>query len=323
MPGASPYKSNARAQFAAEVVENRPLCREHFRLVLRLDAFPPTKPGQFIQVACRNLQEDAGETIATEYNRGQQHASYGADLLSPVALLRRPFSLAGRRDLAKGVELDLIHRVVGVGTNYLAHLRIGQSVQILGPLGNGFTLPPAGTMAILVGGGVGIPPMIYLSQSLAGTPTVAFCGALRSELMPLTIAPGTIIGKGIEPALTAEEFARFGVPCVVCTDDGSLGFGGLVTQAVERYLDQARQPTMLYSCGPEGMMKRVVQIASERGLESQIAVERAMACGMGTCQSCVIRMRLKPDDPANRSGDWAYKLACTDGPVFKGADLLW
>ena len=81
---------------------------------------------------------------------------------------------------------------------------------------------------------------------------------------------------------------------------------------------------IIYTCGPEPMMKRIAAIAAERRLECQIAVERAMACGMGTCQSCCIRVR-KPDPsrPPLAGSDWCYRLACTDGPIFKGADLLW
>ena len=131
------------------------------------------------------------------------------------------------------------------------------------------------------------------------------------------------------PIRQITEFSRHGVDAMISTDDGSWGFRGFVTQALERYLDQqaARgeaKPT-IYTCGPEPMMKRVAQIAAARGIDCQIAVERAMACGMGTCQSCCIR--LKRDDARDArafSGkDWIYKLACTDGPVFRGADLLW
>ena len=118
------------------------------------------------------------------------------------------------------------------------------------------------------------------------------------------------------------EFAECDIPSIVTTDDGSVGFRGFVTQALERYLDESPEPSahLLYTCGPEPMMKRVGDIAARRGLQCQIAVERAMACGMGTCQSCCIKVRvpLRPD-----GRNWVYRLACTDGPVFKGEDLLW
>src|ERR1700683_333384 len=103
--------SPSRSQFLATVAANVPLCRDHFRLVLSLERFPATEPGQFVQVACRDWKED--ECAEFEWQPGAAVDIAGRDLQSPVAMLRRPFSLAGRRDLAGHVELDLIHRVVG------------------------------------------------------------------------------------------------------------------------------------------------------------------------------------------------------------------
>jgi dihydroorotate dehydrogenase electron transfer subunit len=305
--------------------------------VLGLPDFPPTEPGQFIQISCRDVTSagdgEVWDDREVEWADGRPPRLSGAELARPVAVLRRPFSLAGRRDLRGGVELDVIHRVVGVGTGWLARLRPGDNVDILGPLGNRFALPPAGATALLVGGGVGIPPMLYLAEKLAGREAIAFCGALTRDLLPLTItADGPLPGPDtVEPLHTIAEFSRHGHPSVVTTDDGSYGFGGYVTQALDRYLDQSAIrdpqsaiPPIVYTCGPEPMMKRVADIAAARGLECQVAVERAMACGMGTCQSCCIRVR-KPDpsSPPLVGRDWCYRLACTDGPIFRGADLLW
>jgi dihydroorotate dehydrogenase electron transfer subunit len=224
------------------------------------------------------------------------------------------------------VELDIIHRVVGVGTDWMARLKEGDEVFILGPLGNQFELPRADGKAILVGGGVGIPPMIYLGEALAGRKAVAFCGALSRDLLPLTIQ-GTLEKDSIEPQPVIEEFSRHGIPSVVTTDDGSFGFGGFVTQALEKYLDSVlstqHSALSIYTCGPEPMMKRVAEIAAARKIDCQIAVERAMACGMGTCQSCCIRVRKADASKPLVGRDWCYRLACTDGPVFRGVDLLW
>jgi dihydroorotate dehydrogenase electron transfer subunit len=239
-------------------------------------------------------------------------------------MLRRPFSLAGRRDVGGAVELDIIHRVVGLGTDWLSRLSPGDPVDVLGPLGNRFTLPELGATAVLVGGGVGIPPMLYLAEKLRGRSAVAFAGALTRDLLPLTVRDDTP-PTGAAPAMTIDDFARHGIPSVVTTDDGSYGFRGFVTQALEQYLDANRsQSLVIYTCGPEPMMKRVADIAAARDIECQIAVERAMACGMGTCQSCCIRVT-KPDPQQTPlvGHDWCYRLACTDGPVFRGADLLW
>lgn len=259
----------------------------------------------------------------------------GVDFDRRTAVLRRPFSLAGRRDTVDGgVELDLIHRVVGAGTEWLSGLNVGDVVDVIGPLGNAFPLPPVGSTALMVGGGVGIPPMIYLASRLAttGHRAVAFAGALSRDLMSLTIVDGT----ATDGRTTATEFARHGFATVLTTDDGTLGERGYVTQALERWLDANDRPTgdstsgtarpTIYTCGPELMMKRVADIATARGLTAHVAVERAMACGMGTCQSCVIRVRDTVGAGVG-TGDnhtaWRYRLACTDGPVFAASDLLW
>ncbi len=323
-----------RQQFVAAVLANDSLCRDHYRLTLGLPQFPATEPGQFVQLACRDLDEDYSPEHELEWRGDRPLDPCGAELMSPLAMLRRPFSLAGRRDTASGVELDVIHRIVGVGTDWLAKLRVDDLVHVLGPLGNTFTLPKAGGVALLVGGGVGIPPMLYLAEALNGAERrgVAFCGALTRDLLPLTVTgdtpPPTV--DGIDPLLNIAEFARHGLPALITTDDGSYGFRGYVTQALERYLDASlpdprdRARAVVYTCGPEPMMRRVADIAAARGIECQVAVERAMACGMGTCQSCCIKVR-KPDPAAVPlpGREWCYRLACTDGPVFRGSDLLW
>jgi dihydroorotate dehydrogenase electron transfer subunit len=321
-----------RSQFVATIKANVSLCREHFRLVLSLPSFPATEPGQFIQVACRDAHGTEIAEVEFDWDPAHPVNLKGDELLGPLAMLRRPFSLAGRRDNQDGVELDLIHRVVGVGTDWLANLTAGYEVNILGPLGNRFSLPPDDrTQAILVGGGVGIPPMLYLAEKLANRNAVAFCGALSRDLLPLSVVAGAS-NPGVDsfvPSMSINDFARHQVRSVISTDDGSWGFRGFVTQALERYLDAGDVAggavPILYTCGPEPMMKRVAQIAADRDIVCQIAVERAMACGMGTCQSCCIKLKRDEarDGRAFAGKDWIYKLACTDGPVFKGSQLLW
>jgi dihydroorotate dehydrogenase electron transfer subunit len=306
----------ARQQFDALVKENVSLCREHFRLVLSLNRFPATRPGQFIQVACRQFDLEEPADVEIEWHPGQRIEPVNRELLGPLAVLRRPFSLAGRRDTSTGVELNIIHRVVGIGTDWLSHLAPGDTVNILGPLGNRFELPPPDHTAILVGGGVGIPPMLYLAEYLKDRNAVAFCGATTKDLLPLSITDDS--ADALTPSMRIAEFARHGIPTVITTDDASYGFGGFVTQALERWLDaNFGRPTTIYTCGPEPMMKRLADIAISRNIPCQVAVERAMACGMGTCQSCVIRVK------ANNKRGWAYQLACTDGPIFQAGELLW
>jgi dihydroorotate dehydrogenase electron transfer subunit len=325
-----------RGIVAATVLSNTPLCREHYRLTFRAPGWHASAPGQFVQLQCRNPNIDPVE-IDVDWVEGQPPTLTGHDLAAQDAFLRRPFSIAGRR----GDDFDVIGREVGPGTRFLSALKPGDTVSVLGPLGNTFSLPPAGGIALLVGGGVGIPPMIYLAQALAErnanadrrTSAVAFCGATTRDLLALTptdAAPSPVSTGPVQPLYQSREFADFGVPTVLTTDDGSLGVKGFVTAPLEAYLDAFitdnadRNRTIIYTCGPEPMMKRIQDIASRRSIVVQIAVERAMACGMGTCQSCCIRV--KKDDPARPplpGKDWCYRLACTDGPVFDGDKLLW
>ncbi|MBC8106386.1 MAG: dihydroorotate dehydrogenase electron transfer subunit [Anaerolineae bacterium] len=316
---------SARAQFVARVAANNSLCREHFQLMLRVDrGFPRTEPGQFIQIACRDdlaMPETAcewREDPSGRFVRGD--CQEDVDLQHPTAVLRRPFSLAGRTDLDDGTtEIEIIHRVVGMGTEWMANLAEGDSVNILGPLGNRFTVPREDQIALLVGGGVGIPPMLYLASALAARRLagIAFFGALSRDLLPVALSREAAEA----PSLCVDRLATLSFPAVISTDDGSCGFRGFVTQLLERFLDRnIDQSFIIYTCGPEPMMKRIAEIGRERNIPVQVAVERAMACGMGTCQSCCIRAKVPIDvDPAG----WRYKLACTDGPIFAGDALLW
>jgi len=310
-----------RGVFDTRVVRNTPICREHYRLILHVSAFPATLPGQFVQIGCGDdeLFNEPGEIAwgSSAKDEPQAGANSGGG-----AFLRRPFSLAGRRDMKDGTELEIIHRVVGRGTRWLAERRVGDGVSILGPLGNHFELPPENGHAVMVGGGVGIPPMLYLAERLADRSAVAFVGATSGDLLPVSIERAERFAGPVKARPMVGEFSRHGIPAVVTTDDGSVGYGGRVTESLAGYLDSrpVGQAVTLYTCGPEPMMKAVARLAADRGMECQVAVERAMACGMGTCQSCVIRCRATGRQDGR---DWVYRLACTDGPIFRGPELLW
>ncbi|HEY0009991.1 MAG TPA: hypothetical protein VGB55_14785, partial [Tepidisphaeraceae bacterium] len=273
-----------RGQFDSTVTVNRTLCREHFLLTLRMPSFPPSRPGQFVQVACND--DDVVQDAPREWPEDAPPELSRLGVADRVAILRRPFSLAGRREVHGGVEIDLIGRDIGVGTRWLSQLSVGDNVNLLGPLGNGFTLPGAGGLALMVGGGVGIPPMIYLSQIIAAenaqresrgekpARAVVFCGAMTLDLLALTItndAPRPGI-ESIDPLYNIAEFSQYNVPAVISTDDGTYGFKGRVTGTLTRYLDQwitdnaDRNLTILYTCGPEPMMKAVADLAMRRQL---------------------------------------------------------
>ncbi|HOA72016.1 MAG TPA: dihydroorotate dehydrogenase electron transfer subunit [Phycisphaerae bacterium] len=293
---------SAKGVFLARVVSNESICREHYRLVLSVPELPPAQPGQFIQILCTE-PSDLGWTGG--------------------AFIRRPFSIGGLRRGSTGVEVEILHRAIGIGTRWLARLQPGDPVSFLGPLGRPFVLPDRGqSPALLVGGGIGLPPLIWLAESLqaAGVPAIAFCGSRTADLLPLRREPGVDCSSG-EPALSCREFARAGVPALVATDDGSLGVRGLVPDVFAAYLDrhpELAESAVVYTCGPEPMMRATAEIALRRGLPCQVCLERMMACGMGTCQSCVVRVR-----DTQAPSDWAYRLCCTDGPVFNAADVIW
>jgi dihydroorotate dehydrogenase electron transfer subunit len=220
------------------------------------------------------------------------------------------------------VLVEITHRIVGVGTHWLSQLAPGDAVSFLGPLGRPFSIDPKRPAALLVGGGIGLPPLIWLAEFLAqaGRQTIAFAGARTADLLPLTRIADVPI-TGARPALAFREFAERKVPVVVTTDDGSLGAPGHVVEHFDRYLDAAdssAQSTAVYTCGPERMMALVVKACERRSIPCQACLERMMACGMGTCQSCVVRTR-DADDPEG----WSYRLCCTDGPVFDGRVILW
>ncbi len=340
----APGAQSPRGAYAATVKENRRLCTDHFRLVLHLPRFPASVPGQFIQLDCRDPHA-ASEEDQLAHNLGPRSFEWppasGAtrslptdpDFTAPLAYLRRPFSIADHRTWPDGyTELDIIHRVVGRGTLLLAQLQKGQQVSLLGPLGVGFHVPPGLELACLVGGGVGIPPMIYLAKVLERhgcKNAVAFIGAQRHDLLPITFTTPPEYKEPSEdgdPVLNVEEFKEYHYPAVITTDDGSIGMKGFVTQALRRFLDERQVQfgkltnAIVYCCGPTPMMKATAKVAQEFDIPCQVSLEQPMACGMGTCQSCVIRYR---PHTAPESHDWKYKLTCTDGPVFDSRDILW
>ncbi len=321
----------SRGVFQAEVLTNRKICRDHFRLHLLVENFPPSKPGQFVQVQCRGL-EPPTSTKLTDWPQDRPPHLTQPELTDTEPFLRRPLSLAGRIDRADGgAELVFIYRVVGTGTRWLSGLSAEDRVSVLGPLGNGFEIRAESPQAVLVGGGVGIPPLIYLAEALAASgkgkkskhdkKVIAFTGARSAELLPLTFVPKARIATDAQPSPCIAEFSACGASTVVATDDGSAGFHGLISDAFAAWIAQSGLPAgqvVVYACGPEPMMQAVADACqSWGGVECQLALERHMACGMGTCQSCVVKTRTDSKD------GWKFSLCCTDGPIFDARQVLW
>ncbi len=313
--------TSKRGVFVAQVQSNASLCEDHYLLRLVAEGFPPTRPGQFVQLQCRGLHEQVS-VRQIDRPEGAWPRLVQPELADKEPLLRRPLSIADCRQLPGGFsEIDLIYRAIGTGTKWLARVPAGAKVSLLGPLGNGFAIRPGKPLAALVGGGVGIPPMIYLAGALAaeGKQVVAFNGTKTAHMLPLEVDAAKV-SAAAHPELCVDVFTRLDVPAVIATDDGSLGFGGAITEAFRIWLNThlpAEGDLVVYSCGPEGMMRALADMCVSRGYECQLALERHMACGMGTCQSCVVKIR----DTTERG--WSFKLCCADGPVFDAKDVLW
>jgi dihydroorotate dehydrogenase electron transfer subunit len=327
-----------RARFDASVEFNRPLCREHFLLRMRIDPatpFPATKPGVFIQLGCRTpdgaIDLEALQGHDREWMPGQVPTLTQPELCHPLAMLRRPFSLAGRGDDAGGTWVEIVHRVVGVGTAWLAALKPGDAVDLIGPLGNHFALPEGKSLGLLVGGGVGLPPMFYLAEAMRAKKwdAIGFVGAMTHDLLAVTFRARNEPDALGTPGRSVEEFARHDYPAVITTDDGTRGLHGRITAGLERVLhslsraDAAR--AVIYTCGPEPMMHAVAKLAKQHNIDCQVCLEQAMACGMATCQSCIVKIEdaKKPHGTTEHGRPWRFKLACTDGPVFPADVVVW
>lgn len=297
--------ASSRSQlWTARVLDNKPVCQEHLRLSLCVSGFPPAGPGQFIHL--RPHDRPAGPD--------GQAKDGGVGVDPPRPFLRRAFSIGGLRRTAGGCEIELIYRVVGAGTRWMSGLRSGDAVHGIGPLGHAFALPPETSTACLVAGGVGLPPLLWFARQLraAGRQAVLFLGARSGDLLALNVARQ-------EGRLIAGELPD--TPVVLATDDGSVGFCGTVVEAFQAYIADEKPDeggVTVYACGPEVMMGAAARYCAARSWPCYVCLERAMACGIGTCQSCVVPVK----DASDPEG-WRYALCCSEGPVFEAVEVLW
>jgi dihydroorotate dehydrogenase electron transfer subunit len=207
-------------------------------------------------------------------------------------LLRRPLSLCRIDQGAR--ECTLIYRKEGIGTTLLSEKRPGETVDVLGPLGNGFPLDAAekGQRALLVGGGIGVPPLYELAK----------------RLVEREVVVTSVLGFQTKEVVFYErEFAEFG-ETYIATVDGSYGTKGFVTDVIH---ERAISFDVLYACGPKPMLKALEQAFPHK--EVYLSLEERMGCGIGACFACVCRV------PGSET---AYKKVCCDGPVFKAGEVV-
>jgi dihydroorotate dehydrogenase electron transfer subunit len=220
-------------------------------------------------------------------------------------LLRRPLSLHEIDTNGSIPYLKFLYQVVGKGTTILSRLNPGDEVDILGPLGRGFSLIPNMEEAILVAGGIGVAPFLELARMIhreySDSRLLAFIG-----------------GKTAADIYTAEDLSRLGVEIRTVTEDGSLGTRGLVTESLEQYLSEpSGVKRQVFACGPWGMMHRMAQISLAYDIPCQLSLDKVMACGVGVCRGCVVQV-VDPGSPQR----FRNQTVCQDGPVFEAKALF-
>ena len=202
--------------------------------------------------------------------------------------LRRPISVCNVEQPLNNVEphLTIIYKVVGVGTEAMSHLPVGTQLDVLTVLGNGYDLTKAGDAPLLVGGGVGVPPMYMLAR----------------QLREMGKNVRVILGFNTkDEVFYEEEFRALGCDVIVTTVDGSHGIKGFVTNALDG------QQSYYYTCGPLPMIKALIQAAGTHG---EVSMEERMGCGFGACMGCTIQTTQGP------------KRVCKEGPVFPAEELI-
>ena len=246
----------------ASVVSQEKLAEGIYSLILKTKAAQDAVPGQFINIFSKDSSN----------------------------LLPRPISIC---EIDKAAStLRMVYRVVGKGTLEFSDLAAGDKVTVLGPLGNGF--PLEGERPIVVGGGIGVPPMLQLAKELEGSVTA-------------------VMGYRNDDLFLTEEFTDVAVELCIATDDGSVGTHGTVVDAIK---ENELEPDVIYACGPKPMLKALAAFAAEKNIKCYVSMEERMACGVGACLGCVCQST-EVDDHSHVHN----KRVCKDGPVFLSTEV--
>ncbi len=275
----------------AEVIEHQAFPAAQYMLRLQApQCAAAARPGQFVHLQC-----------------------------DPQLPLRRPLSvLRAERDSGR---IDVLYKVVGMGTALLSQRRPGETVSLLGPVGNGFTLDPGRPLKLLLGGGVGMPPMIFLADRLRSASDLKAFVILGSEVpFPFHPRPSRFHFAGLPEAVTAAMplLEDWGVPSRLTSLQGYPGcFEGYVTEFAAAWLDRleadARAGVEVFACGQEPMLEAVKAMVSRYALPCQLSLEEYMACGVGGCAGCVVEVQTAAGPVMRR--------VCVDGPVFSAQEL--
>ncbi len=243
------------------VLLNEPVAENIYRIeLLSPEISAVSKPGQFINVK-----------VSENFD----------------PLLRRPFSIYNIIE----DRIQIIFNIVGKATKILSNIKIGEKIDIIGPLGNGFNVDGDFNTALIVAGGLGIAPFPFLTKILKekGKNIISFVGARTKSQLVL---------DGL-------------VNVNIATDDGSYGYRGTVVELFKSNINDNYSTSKVFGCGPTPMLKALIDLCDKLNLDCEVSVETPMACGTGLCQGCAVKTK-----------DGRYKLACKDGPIFNSKDIL-
>jgi dihydroorotate dehydrogenase electron transfer subunit len=280
-------------QLRAKIVYNKRVKDKYFRLTIKVPEISrEAVAGQFLNLRVRDATEP---------------------------LLRRPFSI--HRTGPKG-GIEILYEVIGKGSQLLSRKKAGELLDVIGPLGNGFhyksqgrkvipkgaecrrnyRLAPGTTSQVLVAGGMGVAPLIFLAEKLK---------EVKSQ--KAKVKNIVLIGARTKKQILCEkEFKELGFDVKIATDDGSTGFHGKVTGLLESLLSTIdHRRSTIYACGPKPMLREISRIAVRHKIPAQISLEAHMACGIGACLGCVVKTKE------------GYKRVCKEGPVLSAQDIIW
>ena len=287
-------------QLEVKITENKKISRDFYKIrVESVYLAKNSKPGQFVEVKC-------------------------SDGFEP--LLRRPLGV--HRISNNGIEI--LYEVVGKGTKLLSRKRSGDIIDVIGPLGNGFSFARSMVHGpwsmVLIAGGVGVAPLVALAENLVHSSKLIVHG--KRKKIKLYVLIGARTKSHI---LCVDEFKKLGAEVIIYTEDGSLGKKGLITAGLNSLLPTLNsQLSTIYACGPIAMLKTIAKIAETKRIPCQVSMEERMACGVGVCLGCPVRIRTAYSvqrtaltQYAQRNTQYEYKMVCKDGPVFNAEDVVW
>jgi dihydroorotate dehydrogenase electron transfer subunit len=274
---------------SGSIIENLQIAKDHFVMSLLLTSTCDSAlPGQFIMIRKQGVKDP---------------------------LLSRPLSLYGVYQTEAGSVLEFLYRVVGKGTLALSRLTAGDTVDVLGPLGKPFEVIPDRPHVILLAGGIGVAPLSYfleyLAKNLDQNPS-------DKQVMSTARKITFYLGATTDSYLVGlAKIERFCTDLRISTDDGTAGFTGTITALLGNDLESIDHKNLcIYSCGPAPMIRSLSQILQPLSIPCHVSMEERMACGIGACLGCSIKV-------SEPSTGWAYCQVCMDGPVFDIKDLLW